>query len=297
MKKKIRRHINPKGTLILIGGAEDKGEGRIGIETSNAQFEKFEIINLLLKLGHKHRIEVITTASEDPKAIERDYKKAFKKAGFSNVGYIFVDERIDGSDEKFVKRIKKARVVFFSGGDQFRISTILGGTRICELLREKYYNEEKFVLAGTSSGAMVMGKVMIADGKVEEALLIKDFTTYSGMGYLDNAIVDTHFIKRGRFGRLSMAVVVNPGVLGIGLGEDTALLIKKGSVAECYGSGMVVIIDGKGIQQSNITNVEDDCPIYIESLKVHLLVKGCIFSLKDRRMNIPAKGKKKKSAC
>ncbi len=143
---------------------------------------------------------------------------------------------------------------------------------------------DDFLVAGTSAGAMVMSSVMIGRGGREEALFNKDLDMRPGLGLIDSCIVDTHFIKRGRFSRLAHAIIKNPEKLGIGLGEDTAMLIKDGNVGECRGSGMVVIIDGDEISETNIDKVSENAPIFVENLKVHLLVKGCVFSLEDRKL-------------
>lgn len=136
---------------------------------------------------------------------------------------------------------------------------------------------------------MVMSSIMITAGGLAEALIEQDLKTSSGLAFIQNCIIDTHFIKRGRFARLAHAIIINPDQLGVGLGEDTALIIKNGSEAECRGSGMVVIIDGKHIRQTNITAVRDNEPVYVENLKVHLLVKGCRFSIKTRKLYNPTK--------
>jgi cyanophycinase len=204
-----------------------------------------------------------------------------------------ITDKLEARQEDFHTRIKKAKAVLFSGGDQFPISTIFGGTELEALIHEKYYHEEDFIVAGTSAGAMAMSGVMIKEGGTEEVLIDTDIKTTSGLGLLKSCIIDTHFIKRGRFGRLSHAVMINPGELGIGLGEDTALLIKGGDEATCYGSGMVVIIDGKHIGRTNITQAEQGCPVYVENLKVHLLVKGCRFSISERQLLEPPQVKLK----
>jgi cyanophycinase len=279
----------PKGTLLIIGGAEDKGidesaemEGRV------SGFEHYEILKNLLPEGkYNKRIEVITTASKIPDVMEKVYKKTFNKIGYKNIGFISIRERTESRNEKYYKRLKAASAVFFSGGDQFRLSTILGGTEIVEIIREKYEKDKNFIVAGTSSGAMAMSRVMISEGQLEEALIYKDLKTTSGLGFLESSIIDTHFIKRSRFGRLAHAIIINPGQLGIGLGEDAALIIKHGTEAECRGSGMVVIIDGKDITHTNIADVEEGEAVFVENLRVHLLVKGCRFSLKTRKLETP----------
>lgn len=288
----------PKGKILIIGGAEDKGgEESPDIKDSNSAYEEFEILkNLVPADKHARKVEIITSASSVPDEVREMYKKAFKKMGYGNIGFIDINDKLEARKKEYYKRVEHASTILFSGGDQFRISTILGGTEIVDLIKEKYMHDSNFIVAGTSAGAMAIPKVMINEGGTDEALLDRRIRTSAGLGILEHCIVDTHFIKRGRFGRLAHAVIVNPGQLGIGLGEDTALLIKNGTDAECYGSGMVVVIDGKAIEQTNIADVAEGEPVFVENLRVHLLVKGCRFSLKDRRLEVPAILPKKKKA-
>jgi cyanophycinase len=196
--------------------------------------------------------------------------------------------KMQAREEALYERIDKAKAVFFTGGDQLRLSTIIGGTTLADTLKKKYIEDENFTIAGTSAGAMVMSRIMICGGGTDEALLGSDLHTASGFGLLKECIVDTHFIKRGRFSRLAHAVIINPGNLGIGLGEDTALIITNGNDATCRGSGMVVVIDGTDIEQTNISEADDGCPVYVENLRVHLLIEHCKFNLKTRKMSVPA---------
>src|SRR5690606_32677587 len=141
--------------------------------------------------------------------------------------------------------------------------------------------------AGTSAGAMVMSSTMISGGGVTEALLGSDIQTCAGLGLINDCIIDTHFIKRGRFSRLAHAIILNPGNLGIGLGENTALMITDGDHAECKGTGMVVLIDGSTIERTNISEADAGDPVYVENLKVHLLVQHCRFNLRSHQMSVP----------
>lgn len=283
----------PKGTLLIIGGAEDKGDNKaLDIERKSGEFKHFEILKLLIK-GNKI-VEIITTGSEKQHEVKVKYQQTFNKIGFKNAGFIPIEDKNDAQESEYIQRIEKANAILFSGGDQFRLSTILGGTPLIDVISKRYYEDSDLVVAGTSAGAMVMSKIMISEGGTNEALLKNDMKTTSGFGFLEHCIVDTHFIKRGRFGRLAHAVIINPGQLGVGLGEDTALIVKNGKDAECFGSGMVVIIDGSEIGQTNISNVEDEYGVFVENLKVHLLVKGCRFNLKTRMLANPAINPRKK---
>jgi cyanophycinase len=277
--------MTPKGTVLIIGGAEDRGDGEKDMQSRNSEFEHFEILKELLNTKrNKKRIEVVTTASSEPEEMAQMYRTAFKKIGFTDIGFINISDKAEARSAAIAERVDKAHAVFFSGGDQFRLAAILGGTETVSRIRDRYLHDPDFVVAGTSAGAMAMSKVMIYEGGVHEAIVKDDLKITTGMGIFDTCIIDTHFIKRGRFGRLAHAITMNPESLGIGLGEDTALVIKNGVEAECRGSGMVVIIDGNEIEQTNITDIKDNSPIFVENLKVHLLAKGSRFSIKDRKM-------------
>ncbi|HXS57925.1 MAG TPA: cyanophycinase [Hanamia sp.] len=280
--------MKPKATILIIGGAEDRGNKEMKEHrVDNGQYERFEILkDLLPKKGRKHIIEIIMTASSVPEEMQKMYLKAFKEIGFSDIGFIDIKDKAEAREADFCMRMEKAHAVFFSGGDQFKLASILGGTQSMQVIRDKYLHDKDFIVAGTSAGAMAIPNLMICQGGEHEAMLKDDIQIASGLGILDSCIVDTHFIKRGRFGRLAHAVVMNPEVLGIGLGEDTALIIKNGSDAECRGSGMVVIIDGNQILSTNITEIGNDDPIFVENLKVDILAKGSKFSIKDRKMAV-----------
>ncbi len=281
----------PKGKLLIIGGAEDKGENHSpAIRHKNKEFKHYEILGELLPPDSRkdHHIEVITTASSEPMEMGRMYQNAFHKAGFSNVSHISIENKREARSKGFIKRIENSHAVLFSGGDQFRLATIIGGTEVLDAIIAKYYGDSEFIIAGTSAGAMCMSRLMIYGGDSNEALLQGDVKISSGFGLIDNCIIDTHFVKRGRFGRLALAVTMNPTCTGIGLGEDTALIIRKGNNAECRGSGMVIIIDGKGIRHTNVAYAEEQKPVCVENLRVHILAKGNGFRLKEREF-VPSK--------
>ncbi|ASS48217.1 MAG: cyanophycinase [Candidatus Fluviicola riflensis] len=270
----------PKGKLLLIGGAEDKGENKVPITVHHSQFVHLEILKKLVsEKSMDARIEVITTASSYPVEVRAIYEKAFSKVGYTNVGFMDIHSIPDSKNESYIERVEKADTVLFSGGDQFKITTIIGGSPVAEAIIKKYKNNAEFTVAGTSAGAMVMSKIMIQSGGKQEALIDADLKISTGLGLIKDCIIDTHFIRRGRFGRLVNAVVSNSGYLGIGLGEDTALLIRKGNRAQCLGSGMVVIIDGRYIEQTNMSLVGKGTPIYVDNLRVHLLVRNCEFNI------------------
>ncbi len=275
----------PKGKLIVIGGAEDKGDEMTSENTvTSRQIKRLEILNQLVP-GKKQKggIEIITTASSIPIEINKMYKKAFNKIGFKKVGFISVGNHPDSHNPLFIKRIKESHAVLFSGGDQFRLSTILGNTDILDAVKEKYYNDPNFIVAGTSAGAMAAPILMMYEAENHETLLKENVKISSGLGLIQGCMIDTHFTSRGRFGRLAQAIVMNPTCVGFGLSENTALIITKGKEAYCIGSGMVIIIDGKHVDHTNIAYADDDEPICIENLKVHILCEGNGYMLDERK--------------
>lgn len=270
----------PKGRLLLIGGAEDKGENQVPIAAHNKQFVHLEILKeLVSEKSLDGRIEVITTATEFPLEIRASYEKAFGKVGYTNVGFLDIHSIADTKNTEYLDRVNRADTIMFCGGDQFKIATIIGGSPISDAIYKRYKNDARFTVAGTSAGAMVMSKLMIQSGGTNEALIDYDLRISSGLGLVEDCIIDTHFIRRGRFGRLVHAVISNSNQLGIGLGEDTALLIRKGRKAQCLGSGMVAIIDARHVEQTNVYDVEKGDPIYVDNLRVHLLVRNCEFNI------------------
>ena len=277
---------NPKGKLIAIGGAEDKGTDlETGvIHRNNLIFFENGIIRRIVDEvgGFDKRIEVITTASSIPKEVGDNYLEAFGKLGCSNIGHINIRDRSDVNNEQFISRIKKADGVMFSGGNQLRLSSIFGGTEISDILHARYANEH-FVVAGTSAGAMAMSNTMIYEGSSARAHLKGEVKITTGLAFMRNVIFDSHFDKRGRFARLAQAVGANPSCIGIGLGEDTGMLISNGNEMEAIGSGMVVIVDGHNIVHSNIADIEIGHPISIENLKVHFMSKGDKYNLISRK--------------
>jgi cyanophycinase len=265
----------PKGMLLIIGGAEDKG-GTADIHPDNKEFEPYEILKQLLpkRSAKDHGIEVITTATTIPKEVGKEYQETFAKIGYKKVGVINMEKREEATDEAYVERINKAHAVLFSGGDQIRLSTILAATSFMDAIQKRYYEDPDFIIAGTSAGAMAMAKLMLYRGQSYEAMLMGEVKTSSGLGFIDDCIIDTHFVKRGRIGRLAQAVITNPSYIGLGLGEDTALIVRGGNRMECYGSGMVVILDGSNIKDTNVAYAEEGTPLWVENLVMHILVKG-----------------------
>ncbi len=276
----------PKGKLIAIGGAEDKGTD---LETgefyrNNLNFFELGILRRVVEEagGPSSRIEIITTASTIPYEVGENYLNAFGKIGCTNVDIMHIRTRQDTSNDEYIERIRHCDAVMFTGGNQLRLSVTDGGTELLNILKERYSNEE-FVIAGTSAGAMAMSQTMIYEGNAARAHLKGEVKMTTGLGFISSVIIDSHFEKRGRFGRLAQAVATNPSAIGIGLGEDTGMLITDGNKMEGIGSGLVVIIDGHDILHSNIADIPEGNPVSIENLKVHFCEKGNGYLIKERK--------------
>ena len=189
-------------------------------------------------------VEVITTASQIPELVGIEYIESFQQLNVTNVGVLDIRNREDAINEAYIERIRKADVVMFSGGDQLRLSSIFGGTEFLNILKTRYQNEN-FVIAGTSAGAAAASTNMIYRGQSHKALIKGEVQMTAGLGFIDSVIIDTHFVQRGRIGRLLYAVASNPGMLGIGLGEDAGLLITDGTLMEAIGSGLTILVNGR----------------------------------------------------
>lgn len=278
---------HPKGKLIAIGGAEDKGTDlEIGeIHRNNLNFFELGILRRVVEEagGVNSRIEVITTASTIPYEVGENYLNAFGKIGCTNIGLLHIRNRQDAMNDEYIERIRHCDAVMFSGGNQLRLSVTDGGTEFLAILKKRYQEENHFLIAGTSAGAMAMSSTMIYEGNATRAHLKGEVKITTGLGFINSVIIDSHFEKRGRFGRLAQAVAANPGCIGIGLGEDTGMLITEGNKMEAIGSGLVVIVDGHDIMHSNIADIPEGNPISIENLKVHFCEKGNGYLIRERK--------------
>lgn len=282
----------PKGKLLIIGGHEDKGSEVKGenltIHKRKETTSHFEILgSLISKIPRAHHIiEIVASASSIPKEMEELYLNSFKREGFTQVGIIKAESKKDGADPNSIKRIKGAHAVFFTGGDQSKLVSLLAESELLTAIRNKYYSDKHFIVGGTSAGAMAIPETIITSGLIREALFNEDIKIATGLNLISDVIVDTHFIKRGRFARLAHAVARNPSCLGIGLGENTALIISEGNIAECLGSGMVILIDGSEIAITNIDSAIDNTPIIIENLKISIIAEGTSYLLRERKILI-----------
>lgn len=272
---------------MIIGGHEEKGDEDVSLKVAKRVkgYEPFEILGALINkaAGSKGVIEIITSASGIPKEMEEWYLKAYKGAGFNNVGFLHMDHWTKEEESAYLERVHKAHSVFFTGGDQLKLVKAINKTPVLETIKKKYMEDPEFILAGTSAGAMSLSNIIIEGGLIGEVLFKDDLCIGEGFGLIKDVIVDTHFIQRGRFARLAQAVIQNPKCLGIGLGENTSLLISGENEAECKGSGMVIIIDGSQLGENNGGTANGNIAIVAENLKVHILADSCRYFLKERK--------------
>jgi len=280
----------PKGKLIIIGGAINTGsftETQFGLPQNMNFFER----GILKKITTESinnttsRFEIITTASLIPEKVGEEYIKAFIQLDVHNVGVLNISNREQANSVENCERLKAAEVIIFTGGDQLRLTSIFGGTAFHDILLEKYENEQ-IVIAGTSAGAAASSKNMIYQGSSKDALLKGEVKITGGLGFIDGVIVDTHFVQRGRIGRLLYATASNPGILGIGLGEDTGLFITGGQRMEAIGSGMVILVDGRHMLDTNLTDVEMGHPVSIKNMVVHVMADGDVYDLSEHKLTI-----------
>jgi len=274
-----------KGTLIAIGGNEDKG----GESSENYTLDYIHegILSHVVKEsgGTDAKIVVIPTASSIPAEVWENYREAFTKLGCRRIELLDIRQRSDAESAEAIKLLSSADCIMFSGGDQSKITNIIGGTTAEQILRKRI-QEEPIVIAGTSAGAMMMSREMIAGGHTSEALFKGGVKMYKGLQFMPSLIIDSHFIMRGRFGRLAEAVARFPQLIGVGLAEDTGIVIKERNKFKVIGSGMVVLFDAGELTHNNFDVLEEGTPMSMSNLKVHILANGDRFSIDERKLEI-----------
>ena len=258
-----------QGQLVIIGGAEDKDGDCI-------------ILREFVRRagGVKARIVVMTVATELPREVGEDYTKVFERLGVEEVRIVDTVTREDASSSSYLEAIEKATGVFFTGGDQARITSILKDTEIDKLLHKRF--AEGIAIAGTSAGAAMMPDVMIVEGDSETNPRIEIVEMDRGMGFLPGVVIDQHFAERGRLGRLLSAVAQQPVVLGFGIDENTALVVNNNEL-EVIGEGAVTVIDVSAITHTNLDQILKDEDLALCGVKLHILPHGYRFDLASRQ--------------
>lgn len=230
------------------------------------------------EIGEKGTILVLPIASEEPEEAAADYVQVFKDLGCTRVQVLDIRRREDVDTEESMKMLNEAGGVMFTGGDQLRLTVLLGGTAFQRRLKERY-TQEHFVIAGTSAGAAAMSTPMIYQGRNNAGMLKDEIHITTGLEFLHNVAIDTHFVARGRIVRMAQIIATNPSCIGLGLEEDTAVVVTQGRELEVIGSGLVVVLDGMGVTQTNIHEVDPGKPFSIRDLRMHLLSSGERYTL------------------
>lgn len=271
----------PTGTLFIIGGAENKGEGKAKEKETPVDFNRLEILKSFIQLTGKKEpvLEVITSATSEGAATFKEYQTPFHELGIKNPGHIHHTSRKEMlADQTFAERLNLADGLFFAGGDQLKYTSIYGGTDFLTRIKNRYIHE-KVVIAGTSAGAMALSTPMIYAGNDEVQELGGMIKVTTGLEFLKDVCIDTHFVHRGRFIRMAQVVVTNPTCIGVGIEEDTAIIVRNGIDAEVIGTGTVIIIEGFEITESNMDEFINKKPITIRDLKMHILSGGDAYKI------------------
>lgn len=256
-----------EGPLIVIGGHEDKEGDKV-------------ILSAVAKRLAGGKLVLATIASRAPEGYFESYQKAFGALGVTDLVELYVADRADTHDSETLAVLDGAAGVFFSGGDQLRISSQIGDTPIEKRVREIW--RRGGVLAGTSAGASVMSDTMMVRGANAETHRIGDLQMAPGLGLVRDVIIDQHFAERGRIGRLLGAVAQSPRVLGLGIDEDTAIIL-EGEDFAVIGSGAVYVIDAEGVTASNIAEAKSERALSMLDVRLHVLADGDGFNLSTRR--------------
>lgn len=275
--ERLERHELPgRGArLLVIGGAEDPDE------------EDMTILPHLVQMagGKNARVIICSSPSENPEEKVDTYGALFEKLGVAEVIPAAITDRNQAEDPELVEAVQRATAVFFTGGDQLRLTALIAGTRFCENIRARLYGDG-LVVAGTSAGAAAMSSVMIIGGNNDGTVRRQDVSLAPGLGYWRDTVVDTHFNQRGRVSRLLTIFAHNPNVLGIGIDENTAIDLVPGDRFTVVGEGVVMVFNGR-VTHTNAPDASDDETLAITDSVIHTLPQGYGFNLRTKRPILP----------
>ncbi len=254
-----------RGPLVIIGGAEDRDGECI-------------VLREFLRLagGLQARIAVMTAATSMPEEVGDDYIRIFKRLGADSVEAVHTEDREDSRREDSLRIIEQATGIFFTGGDQSRIVDFIRGTPLDQAIHRRH--EEGVVIGGTSAGAAMMPDEMIVGGASVSNPSVDAVSMGPGMGFLPGVVIDQHFAQRGRLGRLLAALVLQPAVLGLGIDEDTAIIV-NGDEFTVVGRGSITVVDETTATHNNLEGLLKDEPIALCDVKLHILPHGYRFNL------------------
>jgi len=255
------------GPLIIVGGREDKHDEKT-------------ILRELVRRCDGGKLVVATVASDVAEDVWKDYEKVFHELGVKDVVHLDVNSIEEARDPEHLKLIEGAALVYFTGGDQLKITTRLGGTPLLDKIMELH--NAGAVIAGTSAGASVMSATMLTGGENDDSHKVGNWMMAPGLGLTKEMIIDQHFAQRGRIGRLLGAVALNPGLLCVGIDEDTSIIVTETGF-EVFGSNAVYILDGREVLKTNITEAPRDSIMTIYGVKLHVLGHGDVFDFGMRQ--------------
>lgn len=257
------------GTVVAIGGHED----RVG--------DKHILRAVADRLGHRGKLVVCTVASEEPHALWEEYEAAFRALDIPHVHRLDIESREDASSARAMRTLEDATGVFFTGGDQLKITSQIGDTPTFSRIQEIF--EQGGVIAGTSAGASVMSETMlVTNGSDTSAPIRSALLMAPGLGFASDMLIDQHFSERGRMARLISAISRNPRVLGVGIDEDTALILEREQSFRVLGAGGVYVVDASKTTRSNVGDAHEERTVSTFGIAVHMLSQGDEFDLRTR---------------
>lgn len=259
-----------RGHLLIIGGAEDKQNGSAILKSIAEMLAGPDVLTIL------------TTATEKPEEVGQSYMTVFRRLGVSNVQVLNIKTRDEAGSDVYSQKLVTSKCIFMTGGDQLRITSILGGTKAGASILDRYLAGG--VVVGTSAGASVMSSTMIVKGDDNEPAKKCTLKMAPGLGLIGGVIIDQHFDQRGRFGRLLCGVAENPEIIGIGIDEDTAVKVFPDLHLEVIGTNAVTIIDGSTIESSNVSELKQNEILAIIGVRVSVLPKDYGYDLKNRKV-------------
>ncbi|GAB3836540.1 cyanophycinase [Hymenobacter jeollabukensis] len=271
----------PKGTLIIIGGHEQKDPQTVGDEVGSSADElapESILKRFVAELHGDGPVLIVPTASAEPEDTARDYVRLFHDLGVKRVEVLNIRTRDEANDADRLRQLDDAAGLMFTGGDQLRLTATLGGTEMIRRLKERYAHS-RIVIAGTSAGATAMSTPMIYQGRNDAGFLKDEIHITTGLQLMHDVAIDTHFVARGRIVRVAQIIATNPGCIGLGLEEDTAVVVTDGQEMEVIGNGMVVVVDGRQCQGNTIHEIQPGEVFSIRELRVHLLARGQRYTL------------------
>jgi cyanophycinase len=260
--------VRPKGRLLIIGGHEDKEGEKV-------------ILRELARLTGSGKLVIAPLASESPDEMWDMYESLMRKLGVQHVHHLRIEERADGSSARAMQTLEDASAVFFTGGDQLRITSLVGDTPVFSRIYEIVL--EGGTIAGTSAGASVLSETMMVSGEGSESQRVKGTLRLApGLGFVHDLVIDQHFAERGRINRLLAVVGQNPRIIGIGIDENTAIELRPQVDFRVLGAGSVTVLNGATVTQTNIAEEDPDRTMSVLGVTLHTLSQGDRFDLKTR---------------